>query len=54
MYTKFDFEKFKRSRIIVSKTLGALDALGEQVVDFAKYHNRLNYSEKNLFTDIFC
>lgn len=51
MYTKFDFEKFERSRVIVSKTLGALD---EQGVDFVQYHNRLNDSEKNLFPNIFC
>lgn len=51
MYTKFDFEKFERSRVIASKTLATLDVLDvldEQVVDFPKYCNRLNDSEKML------
>ena len=48
MYTKFDFKKFERSRVIASKTLATLDVLDEQVVDFPKYCNRLNDSEKML------
>ena len=27
MYIKFDFEKFERSRVITSQTLGGLDVL---------------------------
>lgn len=46
MYTKFDFEKFERSRVIASKTLATLDVLDEQVVDFPKYCNRLTIAKK--------
>lgn len=48
MYTKFDFEKFERSRVITTQTLDGLDVLDEGMIDFAKYCNKLNDNEKIL------
>lgn len=48
MYTKFDFEKFERSKALTSQTLVGLDALDREQVNFAKYYNKLNNNEKIL------
>jgi hypothetical protein len=51
MYTKFDFEKFERSRVITTQTLDGLDALDVGTIDFTKYCNKLNDDEKILIEE---
>lgn len=54
VFLEFDFNKFEREVLSKPKTLGGLDTLDSNVIDFKKYHKprletcRLRYS-KNIF-----
>jgi len=48
VYTKFDFEKFERSKALITRTLDSLDALDTEQVNFAKYCKELNDDERML------